>query len=91
MSWSIELNGTPDEVVAHLEEYGATLFGQSRIEYKSALPYLVGLVRQTFTADPSESPRVELSANGTGLAKGVVQLNRSCSVMIRPFYGAESC
>ncbi len=85
MSWSIELNGTPDEVVAALQEYAATLSGQTRVEYNSALPHLIGLVRQTFMSD--QSAMVELSANGTGLAKGVVQINRSCSVLIRPFYG----
>lgn len=84
MSWSTSATGTPDEVVDHLTKYGATLTGQSKVEFDAALPHLTGLVKENFDNTPGQAPsKLSLSAYGSGFAKDGQQVNRSCGVTLK--------
>ena len=81
MSWSFSSKGKPDVVAKALEDYGATLSGQSKIEFDDALPHLAGLVKQTFeNRAHREATTIALTASGSGSATGDQQLERSCTV-----------
>ena len=95
MSWSISFIGQPVKVIEALKEESAKLTGQSKIEYDSALPHLVGLVENNFATDGCgyTPPLVKLNASGSGTARkdpstGDVekQLQRSCRVSLEDFY-----
>jgi hypothetical protein len=83
MSWSFSSKGTPDVVAKAAEDYGATLSGQSKLEFDEALPHMVGLIRQTFESRPDrKAPTIQVNAFGSGSAQGDQQLERSCSFTI---------
>lgn len=93
MSWSVSFFGKPEAVAKALEDAGAGLTGQSRIEFDAAKPHLVALVLNNFVMEGFgyNSPAlVELSAAGSGASggkDGAEQLQRSCSVTLKPIYG----
>ena len=62
MSWSVAFIGKPEKVVEALQKKSETLTGESKKEFDSALPHLVGLVNENF----GTPYLVNLSASGHG-------------------------
>ncbi len=88
MSWSVQLIGNPENIAKALDEHSGTLSGQSKVEFDDAKPHLAYLVTQNF-ADASTNyvvPLVKLNASGSGSVKDGIQVQRSCTVLIEPFY-----
>lgn len=83
MSWSITFVGKPDNVVKALGEQSAKLDGQSKLEYDSVLPHLVGMVKENFG---NQSMIVKLTASGHGYASGGEQINRQLTASLEIFY-----
>jgi hypothetical protein len=88
MSWNVSMMGRPEKVVTALEEYAAALSGLSKEEYESALPHLVGLVKQNVAPpEQTEYPLlVTVNASGHGTTEDGATVSRSCSVEIRYSY-----
>jgi hypothetical protein len=86
MSWSFSCIGKPAAVAAALESHGNTLSGQSRVEFDAARPHLVALVRENFVNPGSGHTEtlIDFEASGSGSARGDQQLQRSCTVSIKP-------
>ncbi|MGD9644298.1 MAG: hypothetical protein AB7U73_01210 [Pirellulales bacterium] len=97
MSWSFNAIGKPELIAQALEQESAKLSGQCKLEFDDALPHLTSLLRQNFAQHGSgyHEPLIEFSASGSGSAKSVPdgdtvkteQMQRSCSVTIKPLYG----
>lgn len=85
MSWSITLVGKSENIAKALEEYAIKLTGQSKEEYESALPHLVGLVKENFSK--TSPPMLKIEAAGSGYADKGEQVNRNCVVSIQAWYG----
>lgn len=90
MSWSVSKTGTPDEVVAALDEYAAqfTTPSQSSEEFHAALPHLVALVRQTYVTPDGLTENyppktLVFSAWGSGSTRDGKEMCRDCSVSIK--------
>jgi len=82
MSWSISFIGKPEKVVEALTAQSAQLSGESKKEYDSALPHLVGLVNENFgTPYP-----VKLAASGHGTIY-TDRSDRQLSASIEIVYG----
>lgn len=82
MSWSISFIGKPEKVVEALTAQSAQLNGQSKEEYDSALPHLIGLVNENFgTGYP-----VKLAASGHGTVY-TDKSDRQLSASIDTIYG----
>jgi hypothetical protein len=62
MSWSVSFIGKPEKVIEALQKQSETLTGESKKEYDSALPHLIGLVNENF----GTSYPVKLAASGHG-------------------------
>lgn len=73
MSWSITFIGKPENVAIALEKESEKLNGQSKIEFDSALPHLIALVKENFG---TYVPVIRLTANG----HGVGEVSRNCQV-----------
>lgn len=84
MSWSISLIGTPEKVAIALQEQSEKLTGQSKIEYDSVLPSLVGIAKENFGNHATQLLKVEASGHGT--ATNGEQTQRQCIVNISSFY-----
>jgi hypothetical protein len=85
MSWSVNFIGKQEKVVSALEEHSTKLDGQSKVEYDSALPSLVALVKQNFNKD--QHVIVKITANGHGHVSNGEEKYRTCSVSIENIYG----
>lgn len=83
MSWSITVIGKPENVAVALELESNKMDGQSKIEYESALPNLVGLVKENFG---NASQIIKISANGHGFSGDPSY--RQCAVSIESLYGS---
>jgi hypothetical protein len=79
MSWSIQFIGKPEKVAEALHANSEKLSGNSKIEYDSALPHLLGLVNENFGFDFP----VKLAASGSGSDKP----DRQLSASIETIYG----
>lgn len=89
MSWSISFIGKPEKVAEAIEENGGKLDGQSRIEFDSAKPHLIALVKdQNFAIDGYGyiRPMIRIEASGSGSARGDKQVQRSLLLKIEPIY-----
>lgn len=88
MSWNVNLIGKPQNLRLALENQKTKLDGQSRVEFESVLPALLGLVGENFSKPESGyvEPVLWLEASGTGLARDGEQLHRSITVKLQPFY-----
>jgi hypothetical protein len=84
MSWSIQFIGKPENIAKALEDYSGKLSGQSKVEYDSALPHLVGLVKENFGENP---PLLKLEASGHGSVVNGEQKQRNLTVNLLSFYG----
>lgn len=84
MSWSVSFIGTPDKIVVALENQSGKLSDQSKVEYDSVLPHLIGIVRENFGDD---SAVLHLNANGHGYAEKGEQKNRNLTVELKRIYG----
>jgi hypothetical protein len=62
MSWSISFIGKPEKVVEALTAESLKLSGESKKEYDSALPHLIGLVNENFGTPYF----IKLAASGHG-------------------------
>jgi len=82
MSWSIQFIGKPDKVVTALQEQSGKLTGESKVEYDSALPHLVGLVNENHGADIL----IKLAAAGHGYISGETPV-RQLTASIELIYG----
>lgn len=82
MSWSIQFIGKPEKVVEALLLQSEKMNGESKVEYDSALPHLVGLVNENFGYDYV----VKIVANGHGTAGGE-KPNRQLTASIELIYG----
>ena len=60
MSWSISAKGSPEEVIAKLEEQSNILTWQSKEEYDFALPHIIALVKENIGGS------INLNAYGHG-------------------------
>jgi hypothetical protein len=84
MSWSITFIGKPENVANALEEQSTKLEGQSKVEYDSALPHMVALVKENFGTD---EPIIKIAANGHGYSANGEQQQRQLVVTIERIYG----
>jgi len=84
MSWSVQFIGKPENVVTALEKESAKLTDQSKVEFDSALPSLIGIVKENFGENV---PLVKLVASGHGYAKDDVQVQRQLTVSVELIYG----
>lgn len=84
MSWSIILIGSPENVSKALTEQSDKMEGQSKKEYDSALPHMVGLVNENFGSD---NPIVKITAAGHGYLADGEQKQRNCTVSVERIYG----
>ena len=85
MSWSISFIGTPEKVVEALTAQSAQLSGESKKEYDSALPHLVGLVNENFgTLYPV---KIMASGHGTTYTDSPDKSQRQMSASIEAVYG----
>lgn len=84
MSWSINFIGKPENVAKALEDQSEKLDGQSKVEYDSVLPHLVGIVKENFA--PIQT-MLKLVASGHGYASDGEQKQRQCTVSLEIWYG----
>lgn len=82
MSWSINFIGKPEKVSEALTAQSANFSGETKVEYDSALPCLVGLVNENF----GNGYAVKLAASGHGNA-GVEKPDRVLTVSLDVIYG----
>lgn len=85
MSWSIGFIGTTKNVITALKDESAKLSGQSKEEYDSALPHLIGMVEQNF--EKGFDPVVKITANGHGYAVDGALQSGTLQMQIERFYG----
>jgi hypothetical protein len=83
MSWSVNIVGKPENVAAALTAQSECMEGQSKVEFDSVLPHLVGIVNQNFG---QHTPVIKLAASGTGYSANGEQVHRNCSVTLEVFY-----
>jgi hypothetical protein len=81
MSWSIQFIGKPEKVIEALQKQSETMNGESKVEYDSALPHLVGLVKENFGYDYL----VNLTASGHG--QSGEKPNRQLTAKVELIYG----
>ena len=92
MSWSVSYLGTPPKIVEALQAESERVSGQRKVEFDSALPHLVGLVKDNFAPEGQPVPMLQLKAFGSGTSQSdpasgeVKQTQRSCSVSIERIY-----
>ncbi|MBX9790175.1 MAG: hypothetical protein K2Y37_14760 [Pirellulales bacterium] len=86
MSWSFTAVGRPELIAAALEAESAKLTGQCKVEFDAAWPHLAALLRENFALADSGyyPPLIEFYANGSGTSKEGRQLQRNCTVTIKP-------
>ena len=71
MSWSVNMIGKPDQIVAEVERESQRLTGASKAEFDSVKPAMLALVEANFVSDEyagkgGVSPTLQLTANGHG-------------------------
>lgn len=87
MSWNVSIIGQPEAVVAELDRESERQSGQCKVEFDSAKPHLVGLVKENFSKNASSQPLiVHLEASGSGYESGGTQVSRSCLVSLKSLY-----
>lgn len=84
MSWSIIFIGQPDNVANALQEISKDWDVQSKLEYESALPHLIAIVKENFGGG---NPIVKINASGSGYAYEGKQTQRRCTVSIEILHG----
>jgi hypothetical protein len=62
MSWSIGLIGTPEKIVAALQDQSTKLSGNSKSEFDGVLPHISELLK--FNYNNSQTPVVKITASG---------------------------
>lgn len=82
MSWSVQFIGRPEKVIEALQTNSGKLSGESKVEYDSALPHLVGLVKENFGFDYP----VKITASGHGFSGGE-KSNRQLTASVEVIYG----
>lgn len=87
MSWSVTFIGKHENVIKALEEKSAKLSGDSKAEYDTVLPHLVGLVKENFNNNGIDVV-VKVNAGGHGF-KGTdgVEQYRQCTASVEQLYG----
>ncbi len=77
MSWSVITSGSPEQVIAALEQQSNVLVDQGKEEYDSALPHLIALVKENIGGT------INVNAYGHGVKNpdGTFS-NKSCTVNI---------
>ncbi len=89
MSWSISVIGKPSAVCEEVDRQGASMSGQSKLEFDEAAPHLKALVKENFSKRPGYlEPLVHLEASGSGVSEGSAgeQIQRNCTVTLKPMY-----
>jgi hypothetical protein len=81
MSWSVQFIGKPEKVAEALIKQADSMSGESKNEYGSALPHLVGLVKENFGYDYV----VKITASGHGQTGE--KPNRQLTASIELLYG----
>jgi hypothetical protein len=87
MSWSIGFIGTPEKIIVELNKTSEGLDGQSKVEFDSALPNLIGIINDNFDSNGNQVV-LKVQASGHGYASSEKQINRQCLVSVERFYGA---
>lgn len=82
MSWSVSFIGKPEKVIEALTAYSEKMNGQSKVEYDSALPHLIGLMNENYGIDYP----VKLAASGHGTVY-TDRSDRQLAVSIETIYG----
>lgn len=85
MSWSVSIVGSTAKVADSLTATSGRLEGQSKVEFDSALPFLVGIVGENF--ESGREATVKLVANGHGYAADGEQKQRYLAVSLERYYG----
>lgn len=86
MSWSIAVIGKPENIVKKLEEYSEKFTDQTKVEFDSAKPHLIALVRENFVKE-GIVPTLKIEANGHGYSRDGEQFQRQLKVSIESIYG----
>ena len=81
MSWSVQFIGKPEKVVEALTEQSEKISGESKVEYDTALPHLIALVKENFGSGYA----IKLVASGRG-SMGE-KPSRQLTVSIELIYG----
>lgn len=85
MSWSIQIIGKPENIIPALEEQSKSMTDvQSKLEFDSALPHLVGICKENFG---NENCLMKLSASGHGYSKDGEQKQRQLIVTAEMIWG----
>lgn len=84
MSWSISFMGKPEKVAEALEQHSAKLDGNSKLEYDSVLPHLVGIVKQNYG---DNMPAIRIEANGHGFVANDEQKQSQMQVKLEMLPG----
>ena len=86
MSWSISYIGVPDKINAKMEEYSASLTGQSKEEFDEAKPHLQALVAANVPGLVG-TQLIKLDASGHANFTDGKKTYGICSVTVQQFYG----
>lgn len=82
MSWSVQFIGTPEKVAEALTAHSGKLSDQSKVEFDSALPHMVGICNENF----GTGAKIKLAASGHGYAVNEKQQQRQLIVSVETFY-----
>jgi hypothetical protein len=84
MSWSVQFIGKPEKVIEALQKQSETMSGESKAEYDSALPHLIGIVKENIGYDWP----VKIVASGHGQSvTGDGKVYRQLTASIELIYG----
>lgn len=82
MSWTIDLSGTPTNVIAAIDQHAEKLQGENRTEFDGVSDQLKLLV--SFAAPTNQNKFIRIVASGhASIAGGQVQ-HKYCSINIEP-------
>lgn len=90
MSYSVSFVGSADKVVDLLTDYSNKTSGQSKIEYDSALPHILAIVKLNSPGITESIAAVKVSAYGHSTTNGEEVVSSSCSVTVERIYGFAS-
>lgn len=87
MSWSVNLIGHPNNIIAALDAESKRLKDQSKVEFDAVREHLAALVKENFNTQDTAPPIIRLEANGHGMSQDGEQKYRNVAVTLQPIYG----
>lgn len=89
MSWSIQLIGSPENIITALDEESAKLDGESKAEFDEVLPAFKTLVQANTTVEGEGfvQPLLRLEASGHGYSRNGKRVSCTAVVKLEQLYG----